>query len=1136
MFLEDKLPKNKDINYLEDKESKHPLLQFIYNTKHHRKVDENTYISASPKSSKFNSFTSFLLKDKNKNEKENNVEENQNKLKKNSKNNNNSNIEESNSIDSKSNSSNDSISYSNKKNNNEEKLTKIIDFSSDFSNDSDSKNNNINENKFSLMRQKSNPQANNLLFPKIGKPNNIIKDGEYNTIVNLKYNPQNLVNNQNYNNNSIYISEPKKNIYSYFKKFNDNKTKYQKSIEFCLIRDRMNNNNSYNSKFMTFSTTNKISDFKNSEKSIDLKEKLNTIETDNSNKLKNNLFLKNIFEKDELNNKMLNRRKSINFNYKPNLLKFEGRSNNSHQTIANSQLSFKKSNKNIFLSLSKNEKLKSKSILNQFNTDTISISPILKERVNIKRLTIKKSNKILKKMMGFGEIKQTNNNINNIINNNANSINSINNINNLNNIKKTETNFRYPYRRDQGKRMTHIYNNNFNFFNHLLDRKYEIINKTNNNIANLKKDFKENKEKVRKSIKHFTIMNVVNKNIKTKNQAKNKNFNLINQKSIDKNYFVKEIISSRSESFVSSENSENTIILIHKKDNLFGNKNKVNKYIIDKDEETYIKKKRENLMNEVIEDNKSSYLFNIYNEELKNYFIKNCVVDKITENIFKNFEPLENKEETKKESEEKIKNYIKDSFNEILKKSHKYFNSFEKAINLGKSFIKEENIKIEIKIYSKYFLDTSLIYQELLKQFELKWNNKKTKEYYYKKMLKVFSLEKKSKSQKYFYYNPKGKKMKKSFEKIDKDLYLYKERIKKDINLNINTFHLRLANFNKTKIDNSRKSKFNSRQMMNTSKFHKNQSHVMNSKSILSHPNIKISNFGNSRENTLKIVRKRRTSDNGDENKRLSNIIKMQKEFGFNGKTESFAKFAKLYRISLKPKHSSKLDYIIKKFKEEFNEKKNKPVISQKELLFNQAKNDLDNYNILKNRKIFSYTINNQINIGKRFSKMFNLKKNKIQLDKKLKIDSMTIKFAGIDQLTKEASLIKTQEMENDLPDVKLFEKIVTFFQSRRIIKFENLVKNREEAFNKIINKQEFTTGNTLLIYATQYNLKSVVEILLLKGADPNIQNKFGNTALHLAYKNDNVFIINLLIEHGADTKLKNCNRILPWQMSKFIN
>ena len=148
----------------------------------------------------------------------------------------------------------------------------------------------------------------------------------------------------------------------------------------------------------------------------------------------------------------------------------------------------------------------------------------------------------------------------------------------------------------------------------------------------------------------------------------------------------------------------------------------------------------------------------------------------------------------------------------------------------------------------------------------------------------------------------------------------------------------------------------------------------------------------------------------------------------------------------------------------------------------------------------------------------------------------MTIKLAGIDQLTKEASLIKTQEMEKDLPDSKLFDKFVTVIQSRKISKFDYLLQNEEEGFNRILNNQEFSTGNTLLIYATQNNLKSIVEFLLLKGADPNIQNKFGNSALHIAYVNDNAFIINLLFEYGADDKIKNSHGLLPWQMSKSIN
>ena len=78
--------------------------------------------------------------------------------------------------------------------------------------------------------------------------------------------------------------------------------------------------------------------------------------------------------------------------------------------------------------------------------------------------------------------------------------------------------------------MTQVYDNNFSFFNNLLDRKYEIINNNNNkNIDNLKKHFNENKKSIRKNIKHFTIMNIVNKNSKAyklilQNQIKSNNF------------------------------------------------------------------------------------------------------------------------------------------------------------------------------------------------------------------------------------------------------------------------------------------------------------------------------------------------------------------------------------------------------------------------------------------------------------------------------------------------------------------------------------------------------------------------------------------------------------------------------------
>ena len=202
---------------------------------------------------------------------------------------------------------------------------------------------------------------------------------------------------------------------------------------------------------------------------------------------------------------------------------------------------------------------------------------------------------------------------------------------------------------------------------------------------------------------------------------------------------------------------------------------------------------------------------------------------------------------------------------------------------------------------------------------------------------------------------------------------------------------------------------------------------------------------------------------------------------------------------------------------------------------FIDIKNNINNFNILKNKKVFHYN-NNRLSSNKKNSKIINLKKNKIQLDHKLKIETMTIKFAGIGQLTKEASLIKTQEMEKDSPDAKLFDVFVSLLQKRKIYKFENLMKKENEIFNRIINKQEFSTGNTLLLYATLNNLKPIVELLLKKGSDPNLQNKFGNSPLHIAYKNDNPFMINLLLENGSNQKLKNCKGLLPWQLSKYIN
>jgi hypothetical protein len=452
----------------------------------------------------------------------------------------------------------------------------------------------------------------------------------------------------------------------------------------------------------------------------------------------------------------------------------------------------------------------------------------------------------------------------------------------------------------------------------------------------------------------------------------------------------------------------------------------------------------------------------------------------------------------------------------ILIKSHKFCYSFEKMQKLGISYLKKVKIGTQLIIKNNYILGKFDIYKKLLRQFKNKWNRQKKKEYNYKKRLNL--LESRNNNNEDDKYNKTKENL---FGKFDEEICIYRERIQTDLHLNINRLDIVLKEEKRKKDKNHSKLK----KRLSTIRNRK----LINSKSILSKSNI-LNSFGQDNkgiENSGRITRKRTVNEETIQ-KKMPNSLKIEKELGLINHTESFLKFAKLYRISSIPKKTAQT------LGNSDNE--NNTIKEENELLFSQLKSKLDNFNILKNRKIFQYNNNKRLNFEKRFSQIVKKKKSRIQLDKKLKIDTMTIKFAGIDQLTKEASLIKTQEMEKHLPDVKLFDKFVSILLRRKLNQFEFLVQNKEEKFNRIINKQEFSTGNTLLIYATQNNLKSIVELLLSKGADPNIQNKFGNSALHIAYKNDNAFIINLLFEKGADQKLKNSNGLFPWQMSKTLN
>ncbi len=65
-----------------------------------------------------------------------------------------------------------------------------------------------------------------------------------------------------------------------------------------------------------------------------------------------------------------------------------------------------------------------------------------------------------------------------------------------------------------------------------------------------------------------------------------------------------------------------------------------------------------------------------------------------------------------------------------------------------------------------------------------------------------------------------------------------------------------------------------------------------------------------------------------------------------------------------------------------------------------------------------------------------------------------------------------------------------------------------------------------------KYSNFEIVKKLVECGADVNIQNRNGNTPLHLAYLRRDQDMINFLLDKGADRNLKNKNNEIPSYMS----
>ncbi len=71
---------------------------------------------------------------------------------------------------------------------------------------------------------------------------------------------------------------------------------------------------------------------------------------------------------------------------------------------------------------------------------------------------------------------------------------------------------------------------------------------------------------------------------------------------------------------------------------------------------------------------------------------------------------------------------------------------------------------------------------------------------------------------------------------------------------------------------------------------------------------------------------------------------------------------------------------------------------------------------------------------------------------------------------------------------------------------------------------------DSFLIYAVKCKAMNFVQYLLKRGINVNLENKFGNTALHYAFSDQNFELADVLLQNGADEFKANIFGLTPWQ------
>lgn len=93
----------------------------------------------------------------------------------------------------------------------------------------------------------------------------------------------------------------------------------------------------------------------------------------------------------------------------------------------------------------------------------------------------------------------------------------------------------------------------------------------------------------------------------------------------------------------------------------------------------------------------------------------------------------------------------------------------------------------------------------------------------------------------------------------------------------------------------------------------------------------------------------------------------------------------------------------------------------------------------------------------------------------------------------------------------------------------EDVLKRQQDSLDTILDEN----GNSLLILAVLNGDAEMLNILLGKDLNPNLQNDQGNTALHYAIMNQRHKCVDILIQYGVNETLENNEGLTPWMMQR---